>query len=84
MALPISFASYERLILVPHSHMTNLFGFILPEDTCVFFDVFGFSNRINSVGAFASLVNTYKFCELKQNCFFKTIFAFEVSFRPDY
>ena len=78
MALPISFASYESSILVPHSHMTYLHGFILSEDTFAFFDVFEFFNRINSVRAFTSLINTYKFCELKQNCFVKAIFVIEI------
>ena len=74
MAFPIFFASNERLIFAPHSHMRHLFCFLLSEDTFTFFDMFVFSNRINSVRAFTSLINTYKFCELKQNCFFKTIF----------
>jgi hypothetical protein len=75
IALPISFASNERLILVPHSHMMHIFDLSASEDTFAFFELLLFSNRINSIGLSQSLVKIYKFCELKQNCFLNTICA---------
>ena len=63
--------------------MMYIFNLFTSEDTFVFFDIFAFSNRINSAGLSQSLVKIYKSCELKAKLFSKHYLCYPKSLRFD-